>query len=178
MSLLSLIPGLSWIKITAVTLALVALAGLAWKWRHDAVVEAVAAERAVWVADLNRRVAAQLLQEQANRSKETELNQIIVKQRTDHAKDIERRNATALLVAGQLRDFQAIASEPRPAGQDSTASRVFDDARTTVINECSGAVTALDSDIERAKAKITGLQSYVTEVCRPSSTQSFQRVGG
>lgn len=89
-----------------------------------------------------------------------------IQQLIPQSQDIERRNATALLVAGQLRDFQAIASEPRPAGQDSTASRVFDDARTTVINECSGAVTALDSDIERAKAKITGLQSYVTEVCQ------------
>jgi len=64
-----------------------------------------------------------------------------------------RRNATALLVAGQLRDFQALASQPRPAGQDTAAARIFDDARTTVISECSGAVATMESDSAREKAK-------------------------
>ena len=165
MNFLNLIPGFSFFRLGVAAVIIVVAVGAAWKWRHGGVVQGRAEIQAQWDADIATRLAAQLAQEQANRAKETELNATIVKQRANHAKDIERRNATALLVAGQLRDFQAIAIQPRPAGQDTAAARVFDDARATVISECSGVVAALDSDLERAKAKVTGLQSYVNEVC-------------
>ncbi len=164
--LLNLIPGFSFFRLGVAAVIIVVAVGAAWKWRHGGVVQGRAEIQAQWDADISTRLAAQLAQEQANRAKETELNATIVKQRANHAKDLARRNATALLVAGQLRDFQALASQPRPAGQDTASARVFDDARTTVISECSGAVTTLDGDLERAKAKITGLQSYVSEVCQ------------
>ena len=161
-----IIPGFSFFRLGVAAVIITVAVGAAWKWRHSGIVDAVAKERAVWVDDLNKRLAAQIAQEQANRAKETELNATIVKQRANHAKDIERRNATALLVASQLRDFQAIASQPRPAGQDTASARIFDDARTTVISECAGTVAEMDKDVDRLKSKVTGLQSYVSEVCQ------------
>ena len=166
MNILSLIPGFSFFRLGVAAVIIVVAVGAAWKWRHSGIVDAVAKERAVWVDDLNKRLAAQLAQEQANRAKETELTATIVKQRANHAKDIERRNATALLVAGQLRDFQTLASQPRPAGQDTAAARVFDDARAAVISECTNALAEVDKDSQRRSDKVTGLQSYVSEVCQ------------
>jgi len=157
--LLNLIPGFSFFRLGVAAVIITVAVGAAWKWRHSGIVDAVAKERAVWVDDLNKRLAAQLAQEQANRAKETELTATIVKQRANHAKDIERRNATALLVAGQLRDFQALASQPRPAGQDTASARIFDDARTTVISECAGTVADMDKDADRLKSKVKGTQS-------------------
>ena len=166
MNFLSLIPGFSFFRLGVVAVIIVVAVGAAWKWRHGGVVQGRAEIQAQWDADIATRLAAQLAQEQANRAKETELNATIVKQRTDHAKDLARRNATALLVAGQLRDFQALASQPRPAGQDTTAARVFDDARTAVISECTNALAEVDKDSQRRSDKVTGLQSYVSEVCQ------------
>ena len=166
MNLLSIFPGLSWIKITAVTLALVALAGLAWKWRHDAVVEAVAAERAVWVADLNRRVAAQLLQEQANREKEQSLGKIIEGLRNDITTNQKLRAAAVAANADSLRKLrEALASKPGQAGTDPATSSGTDDPRATIIYQCASTVAEMDGDIGRLKDKVTGLQSYVSDVC-------------
>lgn len=166
MNFLSLIPGFSWLRLTLVALALVALAGLAWKWRHDAVVEAVAEERAVWVADLNRRVAAQLLQEQANRQKEADLNATIVKQRAEHAKYKERRAATDALVSDSVRQYnETFASQSSQAGTDTAAGRRIDDARASIASECPSAVGEMDKDSRRSREKIALLQSYVTDVC-------------
>lgn len=164
--LLNLIPGFSFFRLGVAAVIIAVAVGAAWKWRHGGVVQGRAEIQAQWDADISTRLAAQLAQEQANRAKETELNQIIVKQRANHAKDIERRNATALLVAGQLRDFQALASQPRPAGQDTDSARVFDDARTTVISECTNALAEVDKDSQRRSDKVTGLQIYVSEVCQ------------
>ena len=164
--LLNLIPGFSFFRLGVAAVIIVVAVGAAWKWRHGGVVQGRAEIQAQWDADVSTRLAAQLAQEQANRAKETELNATIVKQRANHAKDIERRNHTALLVAGQLRDFQTIASQPRPAGQDTASARVFDDARAAVISECAGTVAEMDKDADRLKSKVTGLQSYVSEVCQ------------
>ena len=165
MNFRSLIPGFSFFRLGIVIALAVALSAAVWKIRHDGVKAGRAEIQAVMDADLAQRTTAQLAQEQANRAKEAQLNATITKQRNDYAKDLERRNHTALLVAGQLREFQAITSQPRPAGQDTASARIFDDARTTVINECSGAVAAMDGDIDRLRDKVTGLQSYVTDVC-------------
>ena len=166
MNILSLIPGFSFFRLGVAAVIIAVAVGAAWKWRHGGVVQGRAEIQAQWDADVSTRLAAQLAQEQANRAKETELNATIVKQRANYAKDIERRNATALLVAGQLRDFQALASQPRPAGQDTASARVFDDARTTVISECTNALAEVDKDSQRRSDKVTGLQIYVSEVCQ------------
>ena len=166
MNILSLIPGFSFFRLGIIAVIIAVSVGAAWKWRHGGVVQGRAEIQAQWDADISTRLAAQLAEEQTNRQKEATLNSIIAKQRANHAKDIERRNATALLVAGQLRDFQALASQPRPAGQDTASARIFDDARAAVISECAGTVAEMDKDADRLKSKVTGLQIYVSEVCQ------------
>lgn len=166
MNFLSLIPGFSFFRLGVAAVIIAVAVGAAWKWRHGGVVQGRAEIQAQWDADISTRLAAQLAEEQTNRQKEATLNSIIAKQRANHAKDIERRNATALLVAGQLRDFQALASQPRPAGQDTDSARVFDDARTTVISECTNALAEVDKDSQRRSDNVTGLQIYVSEVCQ------------
>jgi len=119
-----------------------------------------------WDADIAKRTAAQLLQEQESRQKEADLNATVNKQRSDYAKDLQRRNATALLVADQLREFrEALTREPGQAGTDSTTTPRTDDARNAIILECTSAVAEMDADAGRKSAKIAGLQSYVTDVC-------------
>ena len=166
MNFLSLIPGFSFFRLGVAAVIIAVAVGAAWKWRHGGVVQGRAEIQAQWDADISTRLAAQLAEEQTNRQKEATLNSIIAKQRNDHAKYVERRDATALLVAGQLRDFQALASQPRPAGQDTASARVFDDARAAVISECTNALAEVDKDSQRRSDKVTGLQIYVSEVCQ------------
>lgn len=117
-----------------------------------------------WDADVTVRLVEQAATEKRYREKENVLNEMLTTERTEHEKYKARREATSLLVAGQLRDYAAaLAEQQSRAGQGTGAAAGANDPTATIASECPPAVAALDGHAQVLADQVTGLQRYITK---------------
>lgn len=124
MNFLSLIPGLSWLRLTAIALALAALAALAWKLHHSGIVSGRAEIQAQWDAEkleVAKQTQALLI---ATREKESAL--ILSQETLRKAKDarIAQIDANLTIALNGLRDRPERPSNPGVPTVDGTTTEI------------------------------------------------------
>ena len=155
---------LPWGKIAAVVALLVVLAGGAWKVRHGGIVEGRAEVQIKWDKERAETTAAALVASEARRVKDKVLTDANAKVTNDYITQKAQWTATAVINAGKLRDLQAALDRARSQQAPAVAGTVAD-PRLDIIAECANTVSRLDDKVKSLAGTLTGLQSYVKDVC-------------
>lgn len=150
----------------AIAIALaVALAGATWKIRHDGIVAGRAEVQQKWDKIEKERTDLALATSETYRLRERAAQKGVadVDKQLQAAKAL--RAAAEYRVAGGVRELsEALARASVAPGDTATASRT-DDARDTIIRECTSALATLDGLAGGRADKIAGLQGYAAKVC-------------
>ena len=145
---------LPWWKLAAGGVVLVALAGGAWKLRHNGLVAGRAEVQTQWTAEkLATSETARLREQAAQKTVE----------RVDREYQIQKSRLAAdgRANADKLRDFKtAISADTKP----STTSGA-DDPYPAIASQCASALGVLDEYAKSVAGKATALQDYTREVC-------------
>lgn len=126
--------------------------------------------RAQWEQDKAQRTQQALAAEQAARAREQELIDKRKKLEDRYAQNKRKADAAAAgarTELGRLRDQLAAAGGQTPADPAAPArADAAPSAERAVISECAGALVEMAANADRLSATVTGLQGYVSEVCR------------
>lgn len=116
--------------------------------------------RADWDKNIADRTAQALA---AARLKEQSLQTKIAKVVNDYQAEKSRRSADRTVSANRLSELQAALD--RAASADTSTASGANDPRSTIINQCAGALVGLDEYAQGMAAKASALQDYTREVC-------------
>ena len=120
--------------------------------------------RAQWDKEHAELTTAALIASEAARAKEQVLTTANEKVTNDYLNQKKLRASDAAVNAGKLRDLQAAIDRAR-SQQAPAIAGAASDPRLDIIAECSSTVSGLDDKVKSLVSTLTGLQSYVRDVC-------------
>ena len=145
----------AWWKLAAIGMVAVALAGGAWKLRHNGVTAGRAEIQKQWSAERLADSENARLREQAAQKSNERIDR-------DHQTAKTRLAADSRANSDKLRDLQATL---KPADSIAAPLGGADDPRDTIIDSCAAALVGMDKYAKDVALKATGLQGYAREVC-------------
>ena len=122
-----------------------------------------AAVRVQWDKERAEITAAALVASETARAKEQVLTTANAKVTNDYITQKKLRAADAVAADGKLRELQAALNSP--SGAEAAPLGGADDPRDAIIDQCAGALVAMDRYAQSVALTATGLQSFARNVC-------------
>ena len=167
MNPLSLIPGISYIRIAAALALMVAISAAAWKLHHTGVVSGRAEIQAQWDADIALCTTAALKASEAARATEQVLQTKVAKVSNDYAKSQKAHAVAVASTNDELRQLQAVLARPDQVSTDSATATIDHGTggpERELLGVCAETLVQMAITSDRLENKVVGLQGYITSI--------------